>query len=81
MQSKNKFLCGRKKWDKLETREPKKRNSRIDESMKRESWRYGKRGEYAEPEIKQARELQEAANDQRRISVPEITIYPRETEG
>lgn len=49
--------------------------------MKRESWRYGKRGECAGPEIKQARKIQEAANDQRRISVPEITIYPRETEG
>jgi len=39
------------------------------------------RGECRAGSIKQAREFQETANDQRRISVPEITIYPRETEG
>lgn len=48
----------------------------------RETRRYRKRAECAGPEkIKQAREFQEAANDQRRISVSEITIYPQETEG
>lgn len=55
----------------------------IQESTKTLSTRAGdtETGECRAGSIKQAREFQEAANDQRRISVPEITIYPRETEG
>lgn len=71
----------------FQTRKNERGSKKAEESVKNtehahQSRRYRRQEERVqEREIKQAHGFQEAANDQRRISVLEITIYPRETEG